>query len=76
MVNKGIYDGDIVIVQRQSKAKNRDIVIVLNDKNELTLKTYSKENGIVTLEPKDEKDTSLNYEILGKLIGLFRGSIK
>lgn len=75
MINAGILDGDIVIVQRQSVARNGDIVVAMTDENEVTLKRFYKEATHIRLQP--ENDTMkpiilLNCTILGKAIGLYR----
>lgn len=44
MTGRHIFDGDIVIVERSTCFKNRDIVAALID-NESTLKTFIKKNG-------------------------------
>lgn len=74
MINAGIFDGDKIIVQRQSTANNGDIVVALID-DSVTVKTFYKEDGYYRLQPEnDTMDpiiiTELN--ILGKVIGLFR----
>ena len=45
MINAGILDGDIVIVERQNTARNGEIVVAMTDENEVTLKTFYKEDG-------------------------------
>ena len=45
MINIGIYDGDILIVERQNTANNGDTVVAMNSDNEATVKTFYKENG-------------------------------
>ena len=75
MINRGIYDGDIVIVRRQRNAKNGDIVIAMTDQDEATIKTFYKENGYFRLQPEnDTMDPIILKEvtILGKAIGLYR----
>lgn len=75
MINAGIFDGDIVIVQKQSTAKNGDIVVAMTDENEVTLKTYYKENGHFRLQPENDSMAPFifnNITILGKAIGLYR----
>lgn len=54
MINKGIYDGDIVIVQKQEVAKNGDIVVAMTDDNEVTLKTFYKEKNHFRLQPEND----------------------
>ena len=46
MINAGIYDNDIVIVERGNTAKNGDIVVAMNEENEVTIKRYFKEKLI------------------------------
>lgn len=75
MINVGIFDGDIVIVERQSVARNGDIVVAMNDDNEVTLKTFYKENGYFRLQPENNTMPPIilnNVTILGKAIGLYR----
>lgn len=75
MINVGIYDGDILIVERQNTAKNGDTVVAMNNENEATVKTFYKENGYFRLQPEnDTMDPIILKEvtILGKAIGLYR----
>jgi len=75
MINAGIYDDDIVIVQRQSAARNGEIVVAMNDENEVTLKTFYKEDGYFRLQPENNTMVPIilkNVVILGKAIGLYR----
>lgn len=75
MINAGIFDGDIIIVQKQSTAKNGDMVVAMTDNNEVTLKTYYKENGHFRLQPENDTMSPIildNITILGKAIGLYR----
>ena len=75
MINAGIYDGDVVIVQKQSTARNGDIIVAMTDENEVTLKTYYKENGHFRLQPENDTMAPIilnNVTVLGKAIGLYR----
>ncbi len=75
MINKGIYDGDIVIVQKQRVAKNGDIVVAMTEDNEVTLKTFYKEEDHIRLQPENDTMSPIilqNCVILGKAIGLYR----
>ena len=75
MINVGIYDGDILIVERQNTAKNGDTVVAMNSDNEVTVKTFYKEDGYFRLQPEnDTMDPIILKEctILGKAIGLYR----
>ena len=75
MINAGIFDGDIIIVERCNTAKNGEKVVAMNDENEVTLKTFYKENGYFRLQPENDfmNPIILNkVTILGKAIGLYR----
>ena len=75
MINKGIYDGDIVIVKRQSIARNGEIIVAMTDENEVTLKTFYKEKDYIRLQPENDTMDPIilpNVSILGKAIGLYR----
>ena len=75
MINKGIYDGDYVIVQKQNIANNGDIVVAMTEENEVTLKTFYKEKDHIRLQPENDTMAPFifpNVTILGKAIGLFR----
>ncbi len=75
MINVGIYDGDIVIVQKQKVARNGDIVVAMTDDGEVTLKTFYKESDHIRLQPENDTMSPIilqNCVILGKAIGLYR----
>lgn len=75
MINVGIHDGDIVIVERCKTAKNGDKVVAMTDENEVTLKTFYKEDGYFRLQPENDFMLPIilkNVTILGKAIGLYR----
>ena len=75
MINRGIFDNDYVIVKRQQDAKNGDIVVAMTDENEVTLKTFYKENGHFRLQPENDTMDPIildNVIILGVAIGLYR----
>lgn len=75
MINAGIFDGDIVIVQKQSTAKNGDIVVAMTDQNEATLKRFFKEKDHIRLQPENDTMDPIILDsctILGKAIGLYR----
>ena len=75
MINAGILDGDIVIVEKQNVARNGEIVVAMTDENEVTLKTFYKEDGYFRLQPENDTMEPIilnNVTILGKAIGLYR----
>lgn len=75
MVNAGILDGDQVLVEKRSYARNGEMVVALVGDG-ATVKTYYKENGYYRLQPEnDYMDPIIVYgelQILGKVIGVFR----
>lgn len=75
MINAGIFEGDIVIVQKQRVAHNGDIVVAMTSDNEVTLKTFYKEDDHIRLQPENDTMAPIildNCTILGKAIGLYR----
>ncbi len=75
MINAGIFDNDIVIVERTNDARNGEIVVAMTDENEVTLKRFFKEKTYIRLQPENDtmEDIILaNVTILGKAIGLYR----
>lgn len=75
MINVGIYDKDILIVERTNVAKNGDTVVAMNEDNEATVKTFYKENGYFRLQPENDTMQPIilkTVTILGKVIGLYR----
>ncbi|MCI9280299.1 MAG: transcriptional repressor LexA [Bacilli bacterium] len=75
MINKGIFDQDYVIVQKQSVARNGEVVVAMTPENEVTLKTFYKEKDHIRLQPENDSMAPIllpNCVILGKAIGLYR----
>ena len=75
MINVGIYDGDILIVERQNTARNGDTVVAMNSDNEATVKTFYKEDGYFRLQPENDTMEPIilkEVTILGKVVGLYR----
>lgn len=75
MINAGILDNDIVIVERCNTARNGEIVVAMTDENEVTLKTFYKEKDHFRLQPENDTMDPIildNVTILGKAIGLYR----
>lgn len=74
MVNAGIFDGDEILVQRQSDAQNGDMVVALID-DSATVKTFYKEDGYYRLQPENDTMEPIlvdHVEILGKVFGVMR----
>ena len=74
MVNAGIFDGDLLLVEQTPSAQNGDIVIALLD-DSVTVKRFFKENDHFRLQPENDFMSPIitdKLEIVGKAIGLFR----
>ena len=75
MINVGIYDGDIIIVERKNTANNGEKVVAMTEENEVTVKTFYKENGYFRLQPENDTMAPIildKVNILGKVVGLYR----
>ena len=79
MVNAGILDGDIVVVQRRQDARNGEIVVALagDDEaaDEATVKRFFREDGRIRLQPENDALQPIYapyVQVLGKVVGVFR----
>ncbi len=80
MIEAGILEGDVVVVQRQQDARDGDIVVALvgddETADEATVKTFYREReGRIRLQPENSSLEPLHpthVEILGKVTGVFR----
>lgn len=78
MINAGIYDGDSVIVRKQSTAANGEIVIAMTEEDTATCKRFYLEKDHVRLEPENDTMEPIilpNCTILGKVVSLYRSHI-
>ena len=79
MIEAGILDGDLVIVQRAQDARNGEIVVALagddESADEATVKTFYREKARVRLQPENssmEPIYAAHVQILGRVVGVFR----
>ena len=75
MINAGIFDNDIVLVEKKKTANNGEIVVAMNDNNEVTVKRFFKEDGHIRLQPENDALDPIilnDCTILGKVVGLYR----
>lgn len=77
MVDKGIFDGDLVIARSQSEAREGEIVIAGIPGEEATVKTYSREGGKVVLLPANERLAPMVFEpdevqLFGRVVTVMR----
>lgn len=74
MINVGILDGDNVLVQQKSTAKDGEMVVALVE-DSATVKTFYKEDGYIRLQPENDTMEPIivpDCQILGKVFGIFR----
>ena len=74
MINAGIYDKDIIIVEKCSTAENGEIIAALID-DEATVKRFYKRDGKIILHPENDAMSDMVFDnviVLGKVKGLLR----
>jgi len=54
MIDEGIFDGDTVIIKKQSVAENGQTVVAIIDENEATLKKIYREKNRFRLQPANQ----------------------
>ena len=79
MIDAGILDGDLLVVQRTQDARNGDIVVALagedESADEATVKRFFREDGRVRLQPENasmEPIYARHVQIVGRVVGVFR----
>ena len=74
MIEAGIFDGDLVVVQRTSHAENGDIVVALID-GEATVKRFFREMERIRLQPENQRMAPIyarEISVVGRVVGLVR----
>lgn len=74
MIDAGILDGDLAILEKCNTAQNGEIIAALIE-NEATLKRFFKEKDHIRLQPENKSMEPIIVEsctVLGKLVGLYR----
>ncbi len=75
MINAGILDGDLVIVEQTRYAEDGEIVVALIDQEDATVKRFYREDGRFRLQPENDTMEPIyadHVEILGKVVALLR----
>lgn len=75
MIEDHIDDGDYVVVQSQSTARDGDIIVALLEDSRATLKRYFREKDRVRLQPANGQMQPIytrDVQIQGKVIGVIR----
>ncbi|MBI6872479.1 transcriptional repressor LexA [Clostridium aciditolerans] len=74
MIEAGILDGDLSIIEKANSAQNGDIVVALIE-NEATLKRFFKEKDHIRLQPENKNMDPIivpDCQVIGKLVGIYR----
>ena len=74
MINAGIFENDIIIVNQQNHASNGEIVVALIE-DSATVKRFYRKNGKIILHPENDSMEDMifdNVKILGIVKGLMR----
>lgn len=77
MINVGIMDGDLILVEQQNTARNGEIVVAMIDgfESEATVKTFYHEGDHIRLQPENDTMSPIivkDVKVLGKVKGVFR----
>jgi len=77
MIDAGILDGDYVVARSQSTAEKGDIVVAGIPGGEATVKTFTRRNGKVVLQPANETLQDMIFEpsdvsVFGRVVTLLR----
>ena len=77
MIDAGIHDGDVVVIQRSETAENGEIVVALVDDEEVTLKRLHRKGATIALEPANPQyETRIfgpsRVKVQGRLVSLMR----
>lgn len=77
MINAGIMDGDMILVEQTPTAENGEIVVAMIDgfESEATVKRYYREKDYVRLQPENDTMNPIivrDLRILGRVRGVLR----
>jgi len=76
MINVGIFENDLIIVEKQNTAVNGDTVVALIE-DSVTVKTFYRESDHIRLQPENDfmepiRVSDTEVQIVGKVVSLFR----
>lgn len=75
MIDAGIFEDDIVIVEKGRIVQNGDVVVAMVD-GEFTIKFYRKEKGEVLLEPANEAYPIIKAQQELQIFGIVTGLVR
>lgn len=75
MINAGINNGDLLLIEEQKTAQNGDIVVAMID-DSATVKRFYREKGYIRLQPENDSMDPIivkdHLQIIGKVFGVLR----
>lgn len=75
MINAGINNGDLLLVEEQKTARNGDIVVAMIG-DSATVKRFYREKGYIRLQPENDSMDPIivkdHLQIIGKVFGVLR----
>jgi repressor LexA len=76
MIDAGIFDGDLVVIEKGAATSNGDIVAALVGGEEATVKRLRRQAGKVILEPANPALAPISYdsgvEVIGRVVSVLR----
>jgi repressor LexA len=76
MIEAGILDGDLVVIERSGDARNGEIIAALINGEEATVKRLRRQAGEVILEPANPALSPVRYksgvEVIGRVVSVLR----
>lgn len=79
MIDAGILDGDVLVVQRAQDARDGEVVVALvgdaENADEATVKTFYREGNRVRLQPENASMEPIYadfVQVIGRVTGVFR----
>jgi repressor LexA len=76
MIEAGILDGDLVVVERSNDARSGEIIAALINGEEATVKRLRRHSGEVILEPANPALSPVRYksgvEVIGRVVSVLR----
>lgn len=76
MIEAGILDGDLVVIERSGDARDGEIIAALINGEEATIKRLRRQAGEVVLEPANPALSPVRYrsgvEVIGRVVSVLR----
>lgn len=72
MIDDGIYNGEIIILEKRNFAQNGDLVVAKNENGEATLKYFYQETNRIRLEPRNPNLQPFYWNTC-EIVGIMRG---